>query len=170
MTINFYSDKGGVGLTTIAAAAAMQRSLKLPTVLSVPDRGELSDVAAALGLSTPYEGETLVSGDLSVAIDAPDADIAIGYDAGGTDVLVTRACYLALRRSAASNRKADSIVLLTEPGRCLSARDVEGALGSKVVATIETDPTVARAIDAGLLSARMPKSLANLMVAVAINA
>jgi hypothetical protein len=52
------------------------------------------------------------------------------------------------------------IVLVTEPGRALGARDVERAIGAPVVAEVPYDPAVARAVDAGLLATRLPGSIA----------
>jgi hypothetical protein len=39
----------------------------------------------------------------------------------------------------------------------LRSRDVESALDAPVVATLALDPAVARAVDAGLLAARIPR-------------
>jgi hypothetical protein len=50
-------------------------------------------------------------------------------------------------------------VLVTEPGRVLSARDVEDAADAPVLAVIPLDPQVARLVDAGLLTGRLPRSL-----------
>jgi hypothetical protein len=80
---------------------------------------------------------------------------------GATNLLVTRACYLSLRRAVATPLRPDGVILVTEPGRAIKAPDVERALGVPVVAQIATDPAVARAIDAGLLAARAPKALRN---------
>lgn len=72
-------------------------------------------------------------------------------------ILVTRACYLALRRAVAAPVRPSAIVLVSEPGRALRAADVETAIGAPVIATVALDPAVARAVDAGLLSARLPR-------------
>jgi hypothetical protein len=81
--------------------------------------------------------------------------------AGATrSLLVTRACFLALRRAATIALQPSAVVLLTEPGRALSRADVERCVGSPVVAEVAIDPQVARAIDAGLLASRLPRSLA----------
>ncbi len=77
------------------------------------------------------------------------------------NLLVTRPCYLALRLAAASGVQPSGIVLIGEPGRALSARDIERAVGAPVVARLHYDPAVARAVDAGLLAARLPASLAH---------
>lgn len=81
--------------------------------------------------------------------------------AGATrSVLVTRPCYLALRRALEAPIRPSEVVLLTEPGRSLTRRDVEEAVGAPVVAEVAVDPQVARAVDAGLLATRLPRGLA----------
>lgn len=76
-------------------------------------------------------------------------------------LIVTRPCYLSLRRAVASGLQPTGIVLVGEPGRALQSRDVERALHAPVVAEVEYDPSVARSVDAGLLAARLPRSLAH---------
>jgi len=71
-------------------------------------------------------------------------------------LLVTRACYLALRHAARSTHRPDGVVLVAEPGRRLLGRDVERSVGAPIVATFSLDPAVARAVDSGLLRARLP--------------
>ncbi len=77
------------------------------------------------------------------------------------NLLVTRPCYLSLRRAVAAEVQPTGIVLIHEPGRALAARDVERALGAPVVVELQYDPAVARAVDAGLLASRLPRSLAH---------
>jgi hypothetical protein len=71
-------------------------------------------------------------------------------------LLVTRACYLAVRRAVDAGEVVDGIVLVEEPGRALGVADLEAALGAPVVARVLLDPAVARAVDAGLLLAKLP--------------
>ena len=71
-------------------------------------------------------------------------------------LLVTRGCYLAVRRAVAAGDVGDGIVLVEEPGRALGADDLEAALGVPVVSRVLLDPAVARAVDAGLLLAKLP--------------
>jgi MinD-like ATPase involved in chromosome partitioning or flagellar assembly len=86
---------------------------------------------------------------------------ALTVAAGATrSVLVTRACFLALRRAVALPLRPSEVVLLTEPGRALGRADVERAVGAPVVAEVAVDPQVARAVDAGLLGSRLPRGLA----------
>jgi hypothetical protein len=75
-------------------------------------------------------------------------------------LLVTRACYLALRRAGASPLRPSDVVLVREAGRALGVSDVEAIVGADVVAEVPVDPSVARAVDAGLLgSGRLPRGL-----------
>jgi MinD-like ATPase involved in chromosome partitioning or flagellar assembly len=86
---------------------------------------------------------------------------ALTVAAGATrSVLVTRACFLSLRRALNAPLRPSEIVLLTEPGRSLSRVDVEDCVGAPVIAEVAVDPTVARAVDAGLLATRLPRTLA----------
>jgi hypothetical protein len=81
------------------------------------------------------------------------------HDAAEHSLLVTRPCYIALRRAQQLAIRPTGIVLVDEPGRALTSSDVEHALGVPVVAEVRLDPAVARAVDAGLLIARLPRSL-----------
>lgn len=102
--------------------------------------------------------EALTSDGHSVLIDAgtgvPTEDL---HHLADRSLLVTRACYLALRHAVASPLRPTGIVLVSEPGRALRTSDVEVAIGAPVVATVAIDPAVARAVDAGLLTARLPR-------------
>jgi len=83
------------------------------------------------------------------------------WDDIGTSVLVTRACYLALRR--AGSPPADTrLVLVDEPGRALTTDDVVAALGIPLWRRVGFDPAVARAVDAGLLATRRPRAFRRL--------
>ena len=96
----------------------------------------------------------VTSWDFPVIVDAgthfvPDELRAVAAD----NWLVTRACYLALRRATRMPRPTGAIVL-REHGRALTARDVESVLNVPVVATVMCDPSVSRAVDAGVLPVR----------------
>ena len=94
----------------------------------------------------------------TVIIDAGTRPVS-GCNADAT-LLVTRPCYLAIRRAINAANAATGVVLINEPGRSLSAADIEAVLGRRVVATIPYDPAIARAVDAGLLATRLPTILA----------
>jgi hypothetical protein len=72
-------------------------------------------------------------------------------------LLVTRACYLALRRVVASPTRPTGIILVSEPGRALRDVDVEAAVGAPLLATVSLDVQIARSVDAGLMAARLPR-------------
>lgn len=71
-------------------------------------------------------------------------------------LLVTRACYLSVRRAVDAREVVDGIVLVEEPGRALGVPELEAAIGAPVVSRVLLDPAVARAVDAGLLLAKLP--------------
>ena len=73
--------------------------------------------------------------------------------------LVLRPCYLALRRAVAAPLRPSGVVLVDEPGRSLCAADVEAALDVPVRAVVPVTEPIARAVDAGLLGARLPRGL-----------
>ena len=92
----------------------------------------------------------------------PDAIV----DEARAELLVVRACYLALRRAARLERPPTGVVLIEEPGRALVARDVEVVVRAPVVARVPFDERIARTVDAGLLSTRMPDTLAGALSSV----
>jgi hypothetical protein len=50
-------------------------------------------------------------------------------------------------------------VLVAEPGRALRSSAVSRAIDATVIAEVAVDPAVARAVDAGLAVARLPRLL-----------
>jgi MinD-like ATPase involved in chromosome partitioning or flagellar assembly len=74
-------------------------------------------------------------------------------------LLVVRPCYLALRRATAMSFRPSGVVVVNERGRALEPGDIEDILGVAVVAVVEHDLSVGRAVDAGLLGARLPTTL-----------
>ncbi|HET6948815.1 MAG TPA: hypothetical protein VFI47_00465 [Acidimicrobiales bacterium] len=74
-------------------------------------------------------------------------------------LLVTRPCYLALRRARYAPLRPTGVIVVREPGQVLSSDDVAQVVGAPVVTEVACDPAVARAVDAGLLVSRLPRSL-----------
>ena len=72
-------------------------------------------------------------------------------------ILVTRACYLALRRTVSSPVRPTGVVLVAEAGHVLTRSDCEGFIGAPVAATVAIEPDIARAVDSGMLSAGIPE-------------
>jgi hypothetical protein len=88
-------------------------------------------------------------------------------EASGSTVLVTRACYLALRRALRHDARPDGVVLVREQGRALDAGDVARVLNAPVVAKLDLDPAIHRLVDAGLFATRPPRALTRALRRVA---
>ena len=110
-----------------------------------PDR--LADLWTALAA----ERRTVVV-DAGVSSDTPVVPV-------GRTLLVIRSCYLALRRASRLTRRPDGVVVVLDPGRALDRRDVADVVGAPVLAVIGVDPSVARAVDAGVFARRVPPVL-----------
>lgn len=108
-------------------------------------------------------GGVLAADDRDVVVDCGVLDAASPLvplaASASVSLLVIRPCYLALRRAVAMPLRPTGVVLVDEPGRALDRSDVESVVGVPVVATIGVDAGVARAVDAGLLLARLPRNL-----------
>jgi hypothetical protein len=118
-------------------------------------------------LNATTEGRLATSlADLAVPVvvdcgTAPQDAAAELADRTDHSVLVTRQCYLAIQRAVATDRpRSSGVVVVTEPGRVLSPNDILDALAAPVLTEVPYDPAVARQVDAGLLLARTPASLA----------
>jgi hypothetical protein len=102
-----------------------------------------------------------------VVVDATDAPPRPLLERATASLLVLRSCYLALRRATSLPGPVSGIVLVAEPGRALGRREIESAVGVPVVAEVPVEPGIARAVDAGLLSCRMPMVLGRALRSVA---
>lgn len=176
----YYAAKGGQGVTTVAVADAVIADLDDQVVWLVTD--QIADACAVAGIpfapvgESPYVG--LGSGR-SVVMTAhvydevsrrwPEPDLVI-HDAGVTDdpsslrgekLLVTRACYLALRRASRHAERPDGVVFVVEPDRALGAEEVADVIGRPIVLTIPAAPEIARSVDAGLMGVRPPAAICN---------
>jgi MinD-like ATPase involved in chromosome partitioning or flagellar assembly len=133
-------EAAGPGLALLARGSgelAAERAEVLATLLAADPRPVVADCGADL------------------------AGAALAVAAGATrSVLVTRPCFLSLRRALRAPLRPSEVVLLTEPGRSLTRADVEDCVGAPVVAEVAVDPVVARVVDAGLLATRLPRGLA----------
>ncbi|HEX2578273.1 MAG TPA: hypothetical protein VHK88_18150 [Aquihabitans sp.] len=149
-----------------------------------PDALARLEVSVAAGLSVLHRGagpldarrasvllQVLASSGRPIVVDAgriDDAPVARRFAAeADRSLLVTRACVLALRRAAVAPVRPSGVVLVREPGRALSVRDVEATVGAPVVADVAVDPAMARAVDAGLALTRLPRQLSLALGAVA---
>lgn len=173
---SFFAAKGGQGTTVVAAAAALIHAQNGRRTLLI-DAADQHDTFAVLGIPEPADPADVVTVGPNLDLRAHEADtdldVTEGYevviiDAGrhrpsaGTATLVTRACYLALRRAIAVTPAPDNVVLVHEPGRALKRSDVATVLSVPIIVTIPADPAVARVVDAGLLAAGLPTALCEL--------
>jgi hypothetical protein len=116
-----------------------------------------AEAGAALGVA-------LRDGPLTVVdVGMPDTVVARALvEVADISLAVLRECYLALRRAAGSALipRAFGLVVLEEPGRALGSSDVAQVLERPVVARVPVRTAIARAVDAGVLSTRLPDPLA----------
>jgi hypothetical protein len=164
----------GVATVLVDLAGDVAPTLGLPDVDPAPDLAAALHDAMSVGVglrvvrltadsidTTVLDGlRSLADAGDRIVIDAGDPATAAQFDPVATfRVLVTRPCYLALRRAATIGWPFDMVVLVDEPGRCLGGADVEAVLG-RPVTVVPHDPTIARTVDAGLLGSRIPHLLA----------
>lgn len=98
-------------------------------------------------LSTPLATSSVAASSLAATLSGPAAE----------SLLVTRPCYLAMRRALQGVLRPTGIVLVDEEARALDERDVAEVLGAPVVAVLPVEPSIARAVDAGLLATRQSR-------------
>ncbi|HEY7437779.1 MAG TPA: hypothetical protein VIC35_00115 [Acidimicrobiia bacterium] len=122
-------------------------------------------------LDPPAEAEA----GAALAVALRDAEVPTIVDAGvpatpaaralvevaDASLIVLRECYLALRNATRSglSARARGLVVVDEPGRALSSREMTDVLGLPTVATVRSHEGVARCVDAGVLTTRMPRDL-----------
>lgn len=185
-TVTLAGTKHGTGTSTTAAALARYLA-GYPARVELIDGAPAQDLAAVVGMGAglelgatttlidagpSYVGRshlTLTAGTLPAddrtafrVIDAGTLDDLTPADFNRGPVLaVARECYLSLRRATASPHLAScaGIVLIEEPGRPLGASDVANVLDLPILARIPYRMNIARAVDAGVLIARMPDEL-----------
>lgn len=176
------SPKPGSGVSTIAALLALAVRNDTPAHVVdlcgdqpalfglVPRPGATVQVAERLTIhdrtNASLDEQTATIDRLAqlgehVIIDAGTVDHPIHdrLPAGAVRRWVLRPCYLALRRVATYSVRPDEVIMLTEPGRALTANDIAAVTAAPVVATAEIDPHIARATDAGLLCTRPPAAI-----------
>lgn len=127
------------------------------------------------GLVVVHRGSRFVSGEprwdaLATAIGALPHDVII--DAGTTYVpealtrsvnnvsMVVKPCYLSLRRASRLARPSN-VFVIKEENRALTVKDVGNVLGVPIAAEIPYEAAISRAVDAGLLTARVEQLFGN---------
>lgn len=130
-----------------------------------PDDLVASATPVAPGVSLVHRGASFVEGrprwgDLAALLGTHDVvlDAGTGWlppevmGAARETVLVTRPCYVSLRR-AVRLPKPTRVFAICEPGRALTVDDVGHVLGVSPV-RVPWDTSISRAVDAGLLAQR----------------
>jgi hypothetical protein len=114
----------------------------------------LPEAGAALAMALRDGPDTVL--DAGLAAGRPVARAAV--EVADASVVVVRGCYLALRRAVRTPlmARAAGAVLVEEPGRALGKREVAEVLGLPILACLPVRASVARAVDAGILGARLP--------------
>jgi hypothetical protein len=107
----------------------------------------------------------LASGASPVLVDcgtAREPALQAVVEVADVALVVLRSCYLSLRRAVHSPCLSHTagVVLLDESDRTLGASQIGDVLDLPVIARIAVDSRVARAVDAGVLSTRLPEPLA----------
>lgn len=169
--IRVLGSKGGAGASSFAVGCAvvLSESTRWQTVLAGPDV-DLGAVCGLAGDAGPVTDRLSVwprscSPEMSAehvvwSGPAPADGSASSCELEAPAVLVTRACYLALRRLVKRDDYSPAalrgFVLVDEPGRSLGARDVASVLGLEHLATVPFRASTSRAIDAGVFVTRMP--------------
>jgi hypothetical protein len=133
----------------------------LPAGEADPDADVAPEAGAALAVALDSDPRPAVCdlGRLDTPVLRAFAEVA------GRNIVVVRGCYLALRRGLQHPAIEDAVgaILVEEHGRSLGARDVEDVFGVPVLATIVARSPIARAVDAGVLTTRLPEGLARPM-------
>jgi hypothetical protein len=93
---------------------------------------------------------------------APDPAVQACVEVADVTVAVLRPCYLALRRAVHSPLLAHTrgVVVVEESGRALGVKEVTEVLDLPVLARIPSRIEIARAVDAGVMTTRLPSALA----------
>ncbi len=148
------------------------RRLELPVAhgLSlVPRGGELDSVGESrsrmLGPVLAAE-KRLVIVDCGIGLVGAQSSVVASSQCR---LVVTRGCFLAVRRMTLSSHRPSGVVLIAEPGRALGRKQIEHATGLSVACVVPCDVAVARSIDAGLLASRMPAAVARPLARTLIN-
>ena len=100
----------------------------------------------------------------NIIVDLGRADIPLALrKIVDTCYLVTRPCYLALRRAVDLETAFSGVIVVNEPDRVLTSRDVESVLKLKCVAEIPYTSEISRRVDSGLLKSRLPMALQSVL-------
>jgi hypothetical protein len=119
-------------------------------------------VLAGVLAAEPFRGGRCRGDDVvDPSVDPAGPVLAAAAEAS---LLVTRPCYLSLRRAVAVPLQPTGVVLVVEPGRARDRQDVDEVLGAPVVAEVLVDPAVAGPSTPGCSSPGCPARSSGLWV------
>lgn len=164
------SHDAGISQWLAAGAQVPTDALDRIAVVVAPNLGLL---CRGTGPLEPRRGEVLAdilaTTPRTVVVDCGTRPGPVGRAvarAADRSILVTRACYVAIRRQMEHDLAPTEVAVIREPHRSLKISDLASALGAPVRSTISLDPNISRAVDAGLLQSRLPRALSrNIAVA-----
>lgn len=142
-----------------------------PVLDLLPSGGPAPGAGAASAEAGAALAVALAAGARPTVVDAGTAHEAASralLEVVDGPVVVVHPCYLALRRAVASPgvSRCRGAVLVEEPGRALTERDVHDVLRLPVLARVPMRAATARAVDAGVIATRLPAELARAARAV----
>lgn len=141
-----------------------------PGLALLPMGSEASLDAAPAPAGTALAA-ALADGGIPCVVDAGSARSPVQravVEAARCSLVVLRPCYLALHRAVIHDLTAGAtgVVLVSEAGRALAARDVTAVLQLPVLGELPVQRPLARAVDAGVLATRPPEALTRMAEAV----
>lgn len=138
-----------------------------PGVALLPRGGSADRTLAPLPAATAGAAlaVALRDGPVPTIVDAATAASPAAralVEVADASVVVLRGCYLGLRRAVHSPLlgRAAGAVVVEEQMRSLGATEVADVLDLPVLARVPVRASIARAVDAGVLSARLPDAIA----------
>lgn len=93
----------------------------------------------------------------TVVVDVGRGDLPGDFENEALRLLVIQPCYVALKRCVEARPAVDGIVVVHPSDRVLTVSDVATVTELPVLAQVPVHPDVARRVDAGLLSSRLPR-------------
>jgi hypothetical protein len=169
--ITCWSPKGGSGTTVITAALALAALRHGTEHVQLVDEAEPNDLAEVIGADPP-SGVSLGSrgsaadgtGDDLVVVDVGSGAFIDEHrraliQSSAQSLVIVRNCVLAIRQLLHCTNRVDGLIVVEESQRSLRCADVEQITSHRVIARVPVDPTIARAVDAGVLMTHPPRSL-----------
>jgi len=100
------------------------------------------------------------SNGVNIIIDFGQGDLPLAFNKlADMHFMVTRPCYLSLRRTVNIEQKFSGVIVVQEHDRVLTTSDVESVMKLKCVAEVPYSSEISRRVDSGLLKSRLPVPL-----------